>query len=229
MEVKKSESANLENMKGSWVLMGLVAVLSLLYVSFEWAANEHKPIGDIINGGDIVIDEELIPITMPEKKTVPPPPQAVTNAELIEIVDNNTDIEETTLISQEDNSLHMDIDDSTPVIVAEPEEEEAPLPVAEVQPEFPGGYNALAQYLRKNIKYPTVCQEQGIQGRVIVAFVVNKDGSIVDAEVIKPINPYLDKEALRVVNAMPRWKPGMMQGKPVRVRFSLPVQFKLSN
>jgi len=87
----------------------------------------------------------------------------------------------------------------------------------------------LMKFLQKNIKYPTICQEQGIQGRVIVQFVVNTDGSIVDAQVIKPVNPYLDKEALRVVGTMPKWKPGEQRGKKVRVRFTLPVTFRLSN
>ena len=114
-------------------------------------------------------------------------------------------------------------------MVEEPEEEQQIFQVVENMPEFPGGTQALLQYLKKNIKYPTICQEQGIQGRVVVQFVVNKDGSIVDPEVIKPINPYLDKEALRVVSTMPKWKPGEQRGKPVRVKFTLPVQFKLSN
>ena len=74
MEVKKSKSANLENKKGTWVLMGLVAVFALLYVAFEWTQHEKKFDGDILDAGDIVLEEEVIPITMPEKKTAPPPP-----------------------------------------------------------------------------------------------------------------------------------------------------------
>ncbi len=83
------------------------------------------------------------------------------------------------------------------------------------------------QYLSKNIKYPTIAQENGVQGRVIVQFVVNKDGSIVDPVVARSVDPYLDKEAIRVVSSMPKWKPGMQRGKPVRVRYTLPVAFKL--
>ena len=85
------------------------------------------------------------------------------------------------------------------------------------------------KFLQKNMKYPSICQEQGIQGRVIVQFVVNTDGSIVDAQVVKPVNPYLDKEALRVVSIMPKWSPGKQRGKAVRVRFTLPVTFRLNN
>lgn len=99
--------------------------------------------------------------------------------------------------------------------------------VVEKQPQFPGGMAALMEYLKKNIRYPAICKEQGLQGRVIVQFVINTDSTISDAQVIKPVNPHFDKEALRVVNAMPKWIPGEQRGKPVRVRFTLPVTFRL--
>ena len=229
MEVKKSKSANLENKKGTWVLMGLVTVFALLFVAFEWTQHEKKYDGDILDAGDIILEEEVIPITMPEKKTVPPPPQAVSQAEVLNIVEDDAEIEETTLVSNEDQAVFVEVSEDTQVIVEEVEEEQEIFQVVENMPEFPGGTQALLQYLKKNIKYPTICQEQGIQGRVVVQFVVNKDGSIVDPEVIKPVNPYLDKEALRVVSTMPKWKPGEQRGKPVRVKFTLPVQFKLAN
>ena len=100
--------------------------------------------------------------------------------------------------------------------------------VAEQMPEFPnGGMAGLMQYLSKNIKYPTIAQENGTQGRVTVQFVVNKDGSIVDAKVLRGVDPYLDKEAVRVIMGMPKWKPGMQRGKPVRVKYTVPVMFRL--
>ena len=118
-----------------------------------------------------------------------------------------------------------EIQDDVVVVV----EESEIFHVVEKQPEFPGGMVELMRYIQKSIKYPAICQEQGIQGRVIVQFVINADGSIVDPQVIKPVNPYLDKEALRVVSTMPKWKPGEQDGKKVRVRFTLPVTFRLSN
>ncbi|MBO5932616.1 MAG: energy transducer TonB, partial [Bacteroidaceae bacterium] len=87
---------------------------------------------------------------------------------------------------------------------------------------------ALMEYLSKNIKYPAICRENNIQGRVLIQFIVNKDGSIVDPEVVKSVNPYLDKEALRVIAGMPKWKPGSQRGKPVRVKFTVPVNFRLN-
>ena len=114
------------------------------------------------------------------------------------------------------------------VVVEEEPEEEAPFMVVEDMPEFPGGQAALLDYLRKNIKYPRLSQENGVQGRVLVQFVVNKDGSIVDPEVVKSVDPLLDKEALRVISTMPKWKPGSQRGKPVRVRYTVPVNFRLN-
>ena len=95
------------------------------------------------------------------------------------------------------------------------------------QPEFPGGMAELMKYLQKNIRYPQICKEQRVQGRVIVQFVVNADSTITDVNVVKPVNPYLDQEAVRVVKAMPKWNPGKQRGEPVRVRFTLPVTFRL--
>ena len=83
------------------------------------------------------------------------------------------------------------------------------------------------KFLSNNIKYPQISQENGVQGRVIVQFVVNSDGSIVDAQVVRGVDPYLDKEALRVIGLMPKWKPGKQRGKAVRVKFTLPVMFRL--
>ena len=94
-------------------------------------------------------------------------------------------------------------------------------------PSFPSGQAALMQWLSSNIKYPTIAAENGIQGRVNVQFVVEKDGSLSDVRVISPVDPSLDKEALRVVRSMPRWIPGKKNGSPVRVKYTVPVTFKL--
>ena len=110
----------------------------------------------------------------------------------------------------------------------EEEEEEVIFMVVETMPEFPGGQQALFKYLGENVKYPVIAQENGIQGRVICQFVVNKDGSIVDVVVVRSSGePSLDKEALRVINSMPKWKPGKQRGKPVRVKYTVPVNFRL--
>ena len=98
----------------------------------------------------------------------------------------------------------------------------------EQQPEFPGGMSALMGYIKENLRYPQEAKNRGIQGRVIVQFVVNTDGSPTEERVVKPIDPQLDGEAIRIVRSMPNWKPGEMGGKPMRVRFTFPVTFRLS-
>ena len=116
-------------------------------------------------------------------------------------------------------------------LVTEPvkpkEEENKVFDVVEQMPSFPGGMAALMAYLQKNIKYPPVAEENGIQGRVVCSFVVERDGSVTDIKVAKSVDPSLDKEAVRVVGAMPRWIPGKQNGQSVRVKYTLPVTFRL--
>ena len=228
MEIKKSEKADLERGKGTSLLIGFVLALSVMFVALEWTQREVEDNSDLFMARDVSITEEMVPITLPEKKTVPPPPAAVKTADIIKIVEDDAEIEEDIMASQEDNVEWVDLDEIDYVEVEpEPEEEEIFM-VVEDSPEFPGGINALLDYLRKNIKYPAICRESNIQGRVIVSFIVNKDGAIVDPEVVKGVHPSLDKEALRVISSMPNWKPGAQRGKPVRVRYTVPVNFRLN-
>ncbi|MBQ6202764.1 MAG: energy transducer TonB [Prevotella sp.] len=106
-------------------------------------------------------------------------------------------------------------------------EENKVFDVVEQMPSFPGGMGALMSWLSQNIKYPVIAAENGVQGRVIVQFVVEKDGSITDVKVAKSVDPSLDKEAARVVSAMPKWTPGKQNGSAVRVKYTVPVTFKL--
>ena len=228
MEIKKSEKADLERGKGTSILIGFVMALAVMFVALEWTEREVEDNSELYSARETTITEEMVPITLPEKKTVPPPPAAVAKADIIKIVDDDADIEEDIMVSTEDQVEWVDLDEVDYIEVEpEPEEEEIFM-VVEESPEFPGGYEAYMQYLKKNIKYPAICRDNNIQGRVIVSFVVNKDGKIVDAEVVKGVNPSLDKEALRVISTMPNWKPGKQRGKPVRVKYSSPVNFRLN-
>ena len=228
MEIKKSEKADLERGKGTSILIGFVMALAVMFVALEWTEREVEDNSELFMARETTITEEMVPITLPEKKTVPPPPAAVAKADIIKIVDDDADIEEDIMVSTEDQVEWVDLDDYDYVEVEpEPEEEEVFM-VVEDAPEFPGGINALLEYLKTNIKYPAICLDNNIQGRVIVSFVVNKDGKIVDPEVVKGVNPSLDKEALRVISTMPNWKPGYQRGKPVRVKYSVPVNFRLN-
>ena len=226
MEIKKSKRADIGKDRITSLLIGLVMSLSIMFVALEWTQKDVKDNSETYSMSDY-IPQEMIPITLPEKKTVPPPPAALAKADIIEIIDDDADVDDDIMVSTEDNQEWIDLDIyEFPEVEPEPEPEEIFM-VVEDQPEFPGGVKALLEYLKKNIKYPAICRENNIQGRVIVTFVVNKDGSIVEPEVIKGVNPSLDKEALRVISQMPNWKPGYQRGKPVRVKYTVPVNFQL--
>lgn len=227
MEVKKSPKADLENKKSTWMLIGYVIVLAFMFVAFEWTKRDIK-IDTSQAIADVIFEEEIIPITEQPEQATPPPPEAPSIPETLTIVEDDADVEETTIASTEDVGQKVEIK-YVPVAVEEEEPEEQTIfEIVEEAPEFiNGGMAGLMQYLSKNIKYPTIAQENGTQGRVAVQFVVNRDGSIVDAKVMRGVDPYLDKEALRVINSMPKWKPGKQRGKPVRCRYTVPVMFRL--
>ncbi|NDV82419.1 energy transducer TonB [Bacteroides sp. 51] len=226
MEVKKSPKADLEGKKSTWMLIGYVIVLAFMFVAFEWTERD-KVIDTSQALVDVVFEEEIIPITQQENTPPPPPPEVPSVAEVLEIVDDKADVQETAIASTEDVGEKVEVK-YVPVVVEEEEPEEQTIfEVVENMPEFPGGNAALMQFLSKNIKYPTIAQENGTQGRVIVQFVVNRDGSVVDPVVVRSVDPYLDKEALRVIGQMPKWKPGMQRGKAVRVKYTVPVMFRL--
>ena len=131
-------------------------------------------------------------------------------------------------MSVEDQGEVVEINEDANIVVEEVVEEEQIYQVVEQQPEFPGGMQALMKFLRDNIQYPRISRENNSQGKTYVNFVVNTDGSIQDVEVMKSSGDvYLDKEAIRVVKTMPKWNPGKQAGKAVRVRFTLPVSFRL--
>ena len=229
MEVKKSPKADLEGSKGLGILMGLVVGLAVLFVGFEWGTQE-KAIQKKEGIRDIIAEEEMDITRQDETPPPPPPPEVPSVAEVLNVVDDNVQVADNDLLSSEDNQRVAQVQVYTPPAVTHEEEEESPqhiFVVVEEMPEFPGGNAALMSFIAKAIKYPVVAQENGIQGRVTCTFVVNQDGSIVDAQVARGIDPSLDKEAIRVINSMPKWKPGKQRGKPVRVKFTLPVTFRL--
>ena len=228
MEIKKTPKADLENKKSTWLLVGYVIVLAFMFIAFEWTKRDIK-IDTSQAITDLVFEEEIIPITeQPEQAAPPPPPAAPPIAETLTIVEDDADVEETTIATSEETNQAVEIK-YVPVAVEEEEPEEQTIfEVVEQMPEFPnGGMAGLMQYLSKNIKYPTIAQENGTQGRVTVQFVVNRDGSIVDAKVLRGVDPYLDKEAIRVISSQPKWKPGMQRGKAERVKYTVPVKFRL--
>ena len=228
MEVKKSPKADLERGKTLSLLMGFVVGLAALFVGFEWSSSDVKVATADEGVQDIIAEEE---ITRQENTPPPPPPPAApVVTDMLNVVDDDVELEQQDIVTSEDNASEAQTQTYVAPVVQEEEEEESAqqiFTVVEKQPEYPGGTAELFKYLSKAIKYPVIAQENGIQGRVVCSFVVNRDGSIVDIQVMRGVDPSLDKEAVRVISEMPKWKPGEQRGKPVRVRFILPVQFRL--
>ncbi|MBQ0153554.1 MAG: TonB family protein [Bacteroidales bacterium] len=223
MQLKKNPNASLEDKKFMYVLIGFVFVLSVCYVALEWTEKEVTKYE--VADTEFAFEEEIDIQQTSQETPPPPPPPAVQEVEVLNVVEDDVETEEIQ-INTEDDKTEVVI--QAPVEIEEEEEEEnVVFVIVEKQPEFPGGTQAMMKYLSENIKYPMIAQENGIQGRVICQFVVNKDGSIVDIQVVRSVDPSLDKEAIRVIKSMPKWKPGMQRGKAVRVKFTLPVVFRL--
>ena len=226
MKSKKSEKASLEKNKIVYILMGFIFVLSLCFVALEWGDEVKKiiPISDIWDG---IPDDLDIPQT--QQQTPPPPPPQIQEINALVVVDDNKEVESIDITSEDNQTEELIIAPPVEEIPEEPEEGiDVPFIIVEKAPEFPGGQKALFKYLSENVKYPVMAQENGIQGKVVCQFVVNRDGSIVDIEVVRSAgDPSLDKEAVRVIKSMPKWKPGKQSGKTVRVKFTLPVNFRL--
>lgn len=227
MEIKKSPKADLERRKGTNLLMGYVVALAIIFTAFEWTDTEVT-VAVVDHNAELFVEEE-IEITKQEQEPEPlPEPEKKVIAEVLNIVEDDVEIEQKELVSLEDNQDEAQVEVYTaPVVEEEEESDQHIFTIVETMPEFPGGGAALMSFLSKNTNYPILAQENGVQGRVIVGFVVNKDGSIVDVKVLRGVDPSLDKEAARVVSSMPKWKPGMQRGKPVRVSYNVPVVFKL--
>ena len=224
MELKKSPKADLESKKVIFTQLGLIIALALILLAFEWKSYDKSVEGF----GKRVMDdvtEEIIPIT--EQKVKPPPPPPPQKVVVINIVEDDVEVEDDLMIDAEADE-NTEMDEYIPIEIDEEVVEEAPIfSVVESMPEFPNGMQELYVYLGNNIKYPVMAKESGIQGKVYVTFVVEKDGSITDVKVLRGIGGGCDEEAVRVVAAMPKWKPGKQRGKPVRVQYNLPVRFTL--
>ena len=206
--------------------MGAVVALSFLMVAFEWSSPRSAP---KICSSDFFVPEEL-DIALTRRTPDPPkpqiePPQVVAPDEIV-VVDDP--VEHLKIFSTEDLPEPPQVISTapTPRFVEEPVE--TPLDFAQISPEFAGGQAALMKFLSENMKYPSVDIEMGNEGRVICTFVVEKDGSITDIKVIRGVSPTIDKEAVRVISEMPNWKPGFQNGRIVRVKFTLPVHFKIT-
>lgn len=225
MDLKKSPKASLEDKKMYFLLIGFVMVLSLIYIGLEWTKSEVTVYENV--NTDFLVEDELDVIqTSQEVAPPPPPPPAPEVVEVLNVVENDKEVASIEINSEDEKDKVVVVNAPVAPRVVE-EDDNVVFQVVETMPLFPGGEAAMMKFMGDNIKYPVIAQENGIQGRVICQFVVNKDGSIVDVVVVRSVDPSLDKEAIRMIQSMPRWTPGKQRGKPVRVKYTLPVNFRL--
>ena len=231
MEMKKTPEADLERQRGTWLLVGFVVALSVLFAAFEWSERPEAPdAGDWLP--ELVFEEEVEgpvierPLPAPP---VPPSPAPAVRKEEVEVADDDAEADEDAV--PETSEQTGDAQPAVPVSVAPPTdgtEADAAFAVVDELPEFPtDGLAGLMRYLTAHLRYPQAAWSRHIGGTVLCQFVVEADGRIADVQVLQGVHPLLDNEALRVLAGMPRWKPGKRKGQPVRVLYTLPVAFCL--
>lgn len=248
MEIKKTKAADLEGKRLTGFLLGMIAVLAIFFVALEY--NES---GSLMDDDDIDLDDfarniEMIPITRQKNENIVAMEKPKTKvlkkhestSEKIKVVEDET------VVKQPDAVNVMEGDQKGEAVTEPVEEQTAEKPnedfaadqtslstnphnlrVVEDLPQYPGGAVEFMKWLTKTLRYPLQAQNAKIEGKVVVQFIVNTDGTITDMKLVKPVNTYLDREALRVMRMMPKWKPGMQDGKPCRTMVCIPIVFHL--
>ena len=225
MEEKKSPRANLENKKLMFIQIGMVISLLVAWLAFEHKSYDKREIDPSLLNREVVVDEEMVEITKQEEQK-PQPVEMPKQTTQLEIVQDDVEVEDIEINAEvEQNEVIEEY--IAPEVVEDDVVEQEIFKIVEEMPSFPGGEQKLMEFVGKNIKYPQIARETGIQGRVFVNFVVEPDGSVSNVSVLRGIGGGCDEEAMRVVKNMPKWKPGKQRGKPVRVQYMLPVNFKL--
>lgn len=234
MDVKKSPKADIQRYSYVFFLIGLIVALAACIFAFNWKT-EYKLDSAITQEQGTIVEQEVIPITQQEdhrqEQQPAAPPEAPKIVSRIRLVDHNVEVSDFNPFDTEfDENTVVEVYDYVESTAAEEEEveEEQIIYFAEEMPSFQGGdLNKFRDYVQSTAVYPQVAQEAGIQGRVRVSFVVEKDGRVTNVKVISGVDPLLDREAVRVVQSSPRWEPGKQRGKPARVGYNIPVVFYL--
>lgn len=228
MEIKKSPQADLQNRKGLFLEIGLIISLSLVIAAFLYAPDEYRI--EAVEQEVVIVEQEIVEITRNELKP-PAPPQKVeikVYNDILDIVTNDTEVK--TDISFDEFMDGLDMDVSYVVQEEEEIEEDTPIIKAEQMPTFQGGdLMKFREWVQKRLRYPQIAQENNIAGRVTLSFVIEKDGSLTNIEVMQSPDRSLSEEAIRVLKTSPKWEPGRQRNQPVRVKYTLPVAFQIRN
>lgn len=227
MRIIKSSKADLESKRFIFKEIGIIIALGLVFWAFELKSLDKKEIDQISRAIDDT-PEEMVEITQQTKP--PPPPSPPQQTTLIKIVENDIEVETEIEINVEANQ-DTEVEKYIPIDIVEEEEIEKEetiiFTIVESMPQFPEGETVLLTYLSDHINYSELARESGIQGRVFITFVVEKDGQISNVRMLRGIGGGCDEEAIRVIKSMPQWIPGKQRNIPVRVQFNLPIKFIL--
>lgn len=229
MTTKKSPRADLENKRLLLIQIGLILALVVVLAAFEYKTYDRN-VNLITAEIPQIIEEEQIPVTMETPPALPEMPLTPVLSDAIEIVEDDIVIEEDVFIDTEDDgNFAIEIRDYVSTNTEEAvEEEEIPLAIVEEKPKFMGGdENTFTKWVHERIVYSDLAKENGIQGRVVLTFLVDADGYVKNVTVLRGLDPSIDKEAVRVVSSSPRWTPGRQRDRNVKVRYNFPINFQI--
>ena len=225
MQIKKSPKADLNNKKGLFLEIGMIFALLLTVAAFAYTQKERNV--EIIETSMEVVEEEITDITTQDQKPPEPPKKVEMQvlSDVLNVVTNDTKIETEFDFSEfsEDIEIVQQIE-----VVEEAAEDDAPFIIAEEMPKFQGGdLMKFRSWVQGKLKYPQIAQETGISGKVTLTFVIERDGSLTNIQVMQSPDRSLADEAVRVLQSSPKWTPGKQRNSPVRVRYTLPVEFRI--
>lgn len=229
MEVKKSNTANLENQRVQGFLLGLIVVLAAVFVALEWNSSDSgwtffaddEDLEAEMELSPLKRDQDEIPMMLPQEQKAEQP-----KSEQLNLVEEDVELPppvEPELMEKPDPEAEAE---EKPEVV-DMYDEPIDFRVVEDLPQFPGGAAEFMKWLTKNLKYPALAQKRKVKGRVVAQFVVNTDGSISDLELTEKLETSCDNEVLRVLRMMPKWQAGMMNAKPCRTKVCIPVVFNM--
>ena len=237
MDANKTVNEELQGQKSTNILIGYVLSLALMFVAFEYTQREVK----IVDDGPIYEsrpDEDMIPITHQEEQMAPPPAAAPPVMEILNEVEDDTEMPEEEIQTAEDVNQVITTSTGTtgaPVVVSGPvgpvveqDDDDQIFNIVEQEAVFPGGEAAMYKWIHDHLNYPAIARDQEIQGKVMVQFIVNKDGSIEGIKILRTPDASLSKEAERVIKLMPKWTAARQNNKPVRSYFRIPIVFRLN-
>lgn len=229
MEVKKSREVNLEQQQVQRFLLALVVVLAAMFVALEWNSSDSgwtffdndEDLEAEMDLSPLKRDNDEVPMMLPQEQKL-----EKTQSDQLRLVEDDVELppEPTPMDEQETPELENVAEEDKPQVV-DMYDEPVDFRVVEDLPQFPGGAAEFLKWLTKNLRYPELAQRKGVKGKVVAQFIVNKDGSVSDLELVQPLESSCDREVLRVLRMMPKWQAGVMDAKPCRTKVCIPIVF----